>query len=228
VLKNRPIILLGIVLIAVVGVSCYTDPHTPVWHRLIAWPEGVTTLAVLLTLFFIAWQAILMRQTVSTAEDASKRQLRAYLTVIIGEAIYQERRSEEDGGDLMFECRPLLINTGQTPARKIIFKVRAAVMAFPLPKEIHLPDAPDEGIGESILGPKQNAIMRAIVDGFRPDNEVEGIKHGTGDKGLYVWGRVTYEDVFGESHSTRFCQRIHWDMKNNVRGEYLPGRNDAD
>jgi hypothetical protein len=261
-LKNLPIILLGIALITVVGVSCYTDPryqdkqnsggddapitsitkddasqssqlaetsrHMPIWRVLISWPEGVTTLAVLLTLFFIAWQAILMRQTVSASEEVSKRELRAYLTVVIGEAVYQERRSEEKGGDLMFECRPILINTGQTPARKITFKARAAVMTAPLPKEIHLPDAPDQGIGGSILGPQQNAHMSALVDGFRPDNEVENIKRGLGDKALYVWGRVTYEDVFGESHFTLFCQHIYWDLKNNVRGHYIPGRNDAD
>jgi hypothetical protein len=163
--KDLPIILLGIVLVVLVAISCYTDPHyqdkqnsadasappstfqnsttpsaqeaqvskhVPVWRELIAWPEGVTTLAILLTLFFIAWQALLMRQAGSASEEASKRELRAYLTVVIGQATYQERRSEEKGGDLMFDARPLLINTGQTPARKIIFKVRAAIMPMPM------------------------------------------------------------------------------------------------
>jgi hypothetical protein len=174
---------------------------------LIGWPEGVTTLAVLLTLFFIAWQAILMRQTVTASEEASKRELRAYLTVVIGDATYQERRDPDKGGDLMFECRPMLLNTGRTPARKITFKAGAAVMASPLPKEVHLPDSPDEGVGDSIMGPQQNAFMSAVVDGFRPDNEVLGIKQGIGNKALYVWGRVTYQDVFGETHFTQFCQQ---------------------
>src|SRR5579859_6214903 len=143
--KNLPIILLGIVLIAVVCVSYYTDPrnqekqngaggsapmgsvskndaghtgqdaqapkHPPVWRILIAWPEGVTALAVVLTLFFIAWEAILMSQTVSAIGAASKRELRAYLTVVIGGALFQEQRAADKGGPLMFECQPLLINT---------------------------------------------------------------------------------------------------------------------
>jgi hypothetical protein len=70
--------------------------------------------------------------------------------------------------------------------------------------------------------------MTAVVDGFIADEDVESIKHGGGDKGLYVWGRVTYEDVFGEEHYTRFCQLIFWDLDNTTRGLYIPGRNDAD
>ena len=259
--RNLPIILLGIALVALVGVSSYTDSQghdrqnhaensahdgvaqdnlsrstqeaptstqVPIWRVLLAWPEGVTTLAVLLTLFFIAWQAILMRQSVSGSEEASRRELRAYLTVVIGAALFQERRDEEKGGDLKFECRPLLVNTGRTPARKVIFKARAAVMPIPLPKGINLPDAPDEDMGGNILGSQQNANMSAVVDGFCADKDVENIKHGIGDKALYVWGRVTYEDVFGEDHFTRFCHHVYWDLNGDVRGHYIPGRNDAD
>lgn len=221
--KNLPIILLGIALVAIVAVSCYTDPR-----MILGWPEGVTALAVLFTLFFIAWQALLMRQSVSASDEVSKRELRAYLTVIIGLATFQERRDEDKGGDLKFDCRPVLVNTGRTPARNITFKARAAIMPIPLPQGINLPDAPDEGIGGSILGPQQNANMFAVVDGFCADKEVDSIKYFKGDKGLYVWGRVTYEDVFGENHFTLFCQHIYWNLGDKVLGHYIPGRNNAD
>ena len=220
--KNLPIILLGIALVAIVAVSCYTDPRL-----ILAWPEGVTALAVLFTLFFIAWQALLMRQSVSASDEVSKRELRAYLTVVIGGATFQERRDEDKGGDLKFECLPVLVNTGRTPARNVTFKARAAIMPIPLPQGINLPDAPDEGVGGSILGPQQNANMFAVVDGFCADKDVESIKYAKEGKGLYVWGRVTYEDVFGENHFTRFCQHIYWDLGDNIRGHYIPGRNDA-
>jgi hypothetical protein len=202
--------------------------ESPFWRRLFAWPEGVAALAILLTLFFIAWQAMLMRQTVMSADDASKRELRAYLTTWIGEATYQQRRTEEAGGDLMFAVRPLLLNTGRTPARKIKFTARAAILPIPLPKETHLPEGADEGLQDSLLGSQQNAFMGARVDGFRPDNEVDGIKGGYGSIGLYAWGMVTYEDVFGESHFVRYCHHITWDRANEVRGFFTPGRNDAD
>jgi hypothetical protein len=221
--KQWPIITLGIALVAVVAVSCYKDPS-----KLLAWPEGFTALAVLFTLFFIAWQALLMRQSVLASDEVSKRELRAYLTVVIGTGVFQERRDEDKGGDLKFESDPLLVNTGRTPARRITFKARAAIMPVPLPNGINLPDAPDEGIGGNILGPQQNANLFAIVDGFCADKDVDSIKYGKGDKGLYVWGRVTYEDVFGEDHFTLFCQHIYWDLGDKVRGHYIPGRNDAD
>jgi hypothetical protein len=105
--------------------------HPPVWRMLVAWPEGVTALAVLLTLFFIAWQAILMSQTVSAIGETSKRELRAYLTVVIGGATFQERRTADKGGDLMFACQPLLINTGQTPARNITLQGKGRRDASP-------------------------------------------------------------------------------------------------
>jgi hypothetical protein len=261
-LKNLPIILLGIVLIAVVGVSCYTDPryqgkqngaednaprmalsqsdtphsgqeaaapkHTPIWRILLAWPEGVTALAVLFTLFFIAWQAILMRQTVTASEDVSKRELRACLTVVIGSGCYQQRRPVEDGGDLRFDSSPQIVNNGQTPARKVTYKARAAIVQIAAIPTIHLPEDPDENSGGSILGPGQTATAYALVEGFCAEDEVEKIKYSTGDRCFLVWGKITYEDVFGERHFTRFCQAIYWDMKDNVRGRYIPGRNDAD
>ena len=223
--KSLPIALLGIALVAVIALSCYKDPS-----KILAWPEGVTALAVLFTLFFIAWQALLMRQSVSASDEATKRELRAYLTVIIGGATFQERRQESKGGDLKFEGKPILVNTGKTPARKITFKARAAIMPIPLTPGIHLPDTPDEGVGDSILGPHQSAIMSAIIEGFCADKEVDSIKYGgpNASKGLYVWGLVTYEDAFGDRHFTRFCQHIYWNFDNTVQGHYIPGRNDAD
>jgi hypothetical protein len=207
----------------------YQAPH---WYTS---PEWWLSILGIPTLLFIGWQAKATASaakaaeaSVETGKDTTKRQLRAYLSVIIGQAIYQERRDEDKGGDLMFECRPLLVNSGQTPARGIQFKARSAILPSPLPKEIHLPEEPDEGSGGSILGPNQSAHMFAVVDGFRADDEVESIKNGVDTKALYVWGRVTYEDVFGEKHFTRFCQRIYWTRDNQVRGHYIPGRNDAD
>jgi len=188
---------------------------------MIIWVTLAYTIVSTLALVAIAIQVWLMK-------DTAKRQLRAYLTVTIGSAIYQERRSAEDGGDLKFESDPHLVNTGQTPARKIQFKARAEILPSPLPVGINLAEGMDEGVGYSMLGPRQNATMTAIVSGFCQDSEVEVIKRGTGAQALYVWGLITYEDVFGDAHHTRFCQRIFWDLKDNVRGHYVPGRNDAD
>jgi hypothetical protein len=187
----------------------------------IVWVTIVYTVVTALALLAIAYQVWL-------AKDTAGRQLRAYLTVIIGPATFQERRAKDDGGDLKFGCDPILLNTGLTPARTIHFKTRAAILPCPLPKETHLPEGMDEGIGDSILGAQQNANMFAVVDGFCQDDEVQSVKEGCNANALYVWGLITYQDVFGDNHYTRFCQRIYWDMKGMVRGHYLPGRNGSD
>ena len=200
-----------------------TTKHPPRgWRKLFVWPEGVAALAIVLTLLFIAWQAMLMRQTILSSEDSSKRELRAYLAVVIGPAFFQDRQT-----NTVFEADPLLINTGRTPAHKINFTVRAAIKPHPLPSNADLPETGDVGIGETVLGVQQNGTMRGVVEGFQADERVQQIKDGSNEFGLYVWGVVRYHDVFGDEHHTRFCQHIYWDGAGNVRGTYTPGRNDA-
>jgi hypothetical protein len=201
-------------------------------------PEWWLFIAAILTLLGILYQASATaaaakatRDSVELSRDSSKRELRAYIVVVIGEATYQERRNKEQHGpDLKFECRPLMINTGKTPATKLQFQARAAIMSIPLPPGTHLPEGYDEGTGTNALGPQQNANMFALVDGFAADDEVDSIKYGgpwenRGAKGLYCWGLITYQDIFGEKHTTQFCQQIYWDKSNVVRGIYVPGRN---
>ncbi len=56
-----------------------------------------------------------MENIAKTIEAGNKAVMRAYLTAVIGVATYQERRP--DIGDLKFEAKPQLTNTGNTPAR---------------------------------------------------------------------------------------------------------------
>src|SRR5258708_8202599 len=115
--RNWPIAVLALVLIAIVGVSCYTDPsnqekqnstgnnsptltaaqneaghatqnaqtskRSPMWRKLIAWPEGVTALAVLFTLCFIGWQALLTRQAIAPSHSASRAESQPYFVLTI-------------------------------------------------------------------------------------------------------------------------------------------------
>lgn len=199
---------------------------------------GLQALALLGTLWIVKRQAEWMgvhaghleglAGAASANNVSAMREQRAYLTVIIGQAVYQERRPGRKGGNLRFQCKPVVVNTGRTPAKKLKFNARAGIFAMPLPGETHLPEGFDENTRESILGPQQNAIMNAVLDGFCQDSEVKAIKEATGNRGLYVWGLITYEDVFGKSHYTRFCQHIYWDLANNVLGHYIPNRNDMD
>ena len=198
------------------------------WYGFFAWPNGVTAWAIILTLLAIAEQtkqtakaAVATEASVESGKDAAKRQLRAYLVVTIGGAVYQER---EKG--IRFAAHPMLTNTGQTPAHNVKVLAKAEIFPVPLPKDTSLSEIGDD-LGETILGVNQPANMNGIVSVFCHDDEIENIKAASKGKSLYTWGLVTYKDVFGDEHYTRFCQQIYWLPDGKVYGYYTPGRNEA-
>jgi hypothetical protein len=155
--------------------------------------------------------------------DSLRQQMRAWLTVIIGGGVPQQR---EKG--LKFDARPLILNTGLTPARNVRYQIETAILPVPLPDDFDFP-LPEKGFGAggNCIGAHQNAQMIAVANDYTPDEEVDDLKIGKG-RSLYSWGTVTYDDVFGASHKTQFCQQLTWQADGNVFGYYTPGHNDAD
>lgn len=151
-----------------------------------------------------------------------RKQMRAYLTVIVGGGIPQNR-----GQNLRFDARPTVLNAGPTPARNVRTLTKSAILPVPLPEDFDQSIATDKEEGGNFIGAHQTAQMMAVVEDYVPDGQVEDIKAGKGPS-MYTWGIVTYEDVFGESHTTTFCHRLTWLSDGNVFGYYIPGRNDAD
>jgi hypothetical protein len=158
---------------------------------------------------------------VSIVRERTAQQMRAYLTVLVGLAVYQER---EKG--TRFEGKPLLVNSGPTPARAVKYRARADILPIPLPEDFNFP-LPEKHVEGGIMGPHQNANMSAIVENFIEDGEVENAKLNKG-KALYVWGIVTYADIFGEPHYTKFCQSLFFLPDGKIWGTYTPNYNDGD
>lgn len=160
--------------------------------------------------------------SVGALRERTAQQMRAYLTVNIGFAVYQERSK-----GFKFEGKPLLINTGHTPAKRVSFRASASILQAPLPDDFAFP-LTTEVTSTATLGAGQNANLSAIVDDFVDDAEVEDIKVDKAKKCLFVWGIATYEDIFGESHFTKFCQTLFWQADGKtVYGYYYPRHNDA-
>lgn len=168
----------------------------------------------------IAISAKAATESVAAVKDRTAQQMRAYLTVLIGTAVCQDI-----GNTLRFEAKPLLLNTGHTPARKVGYRAKAAILPIPLPDDFAFP-LPEVVIGAALLGPQQNFILSAMVDGFCDSSEVEDIKFNKG-KALYMWGSVTYEDVFGESRQTKFCYRVFFFPDGSCMGYWDNRHNDA-
>ena len=154
-------------------------------------------------------------------KSVSEMQLRAYINAVIGNGIYQERKK-----GLKFEGRVLLVNEGPTPAHKVTHIVDVGIFPIPLPKKFEFPNMGTEPAGENMIGPRQNRSLSAILSHFVADDAVEDIKIGK-CQGLYVWGKVNYEDAFGQTHQTDFCHLLTWLPDGNVWGYYIPNRNTA-
>jgi len=151
--------------------------------------------------------------------------MRAYLTVLINQGVYQEK----DKG-LKFEVKPVLINSGQTPAHNVTYRAKA-VFPHPLPDSVVL-EPPEHTLRSAlVLGPQQNIVMNAIVDKVFDDDVAEAIKLGK-EMRVYIWGTATYSDAFEVNHHTNFCHSICWlvlpDGKFLVTGNYAARHNDAD
>jgi hypothetical protein len=153
--------------------------------------------------------------------SAIGKQMRAYLCVVIGTAIYQDRAKH-----LKFQAIPSIVNAGLTPAHKVSFIASAAILSIPLPEDFAFPLA-DKPSGESVIGPRQDITVGPIVPDFCDDADIEGIKRGDQGRGLYAWGTFTYEDIFGDAHYTKFCHMYTWRPDDKTWGYYQGRHNEA-
>jgi hypothetical protein len=151
-----------------------------------------------------------------------RQQMRAWLTVIVGGGMPQDRTKNQK-----FDARPAIHNSGLTPARNVRHRIKSGIFPIPLPDGFDQSVAAENETGGNLIGAHQSAQMFSNIDDYVPDQEVEDIKIAKG-RGVYAWGVVTYEDIFGETHTTTFCQQLTYLPNNTVFVYYIPGRNDAD
>jgi hypothetical protein len=160
------------------------------------------------------------QESVATLKERTAMQMRAYVAVVVGVAIYQERDR-----NLKFEARPTIINTGHTPAHNLGFQATAGIMPVPFPDDFAFP-IPEQRLGAAMLGPQQNFVMKVIAPDFVDEADVPAIKTGEG-KSLCVWGLVTYTDAFGIARETRFSQVLSWLKDGSITGHYTQQHNNA-
>jgi hypothetical protein len=117
----------------------------------------------------------------------------------------------------------ILENSGNTPARDAIVRTNACVKAGELPDDFSYPgySKPGEHITKTLIAPK--ATPQTTVE--LPDNELGEVFAKT--RNLFVWGTVTYSDIFGVVHKSEFCFRyngfdLNWDNKTIHRTIFGP------
>ncbi len=116
-----------------------------------------------------ARSATAMENIAATIQSGNQEVMRAYLTVTVGTALHQERR--EGQSDLKFEGRPQLLNTGNTPARKVRIRIAAEILPIPIPEgfAFPLPDMASGSKDAGIVGAHQTYILAGTVKDFVPE-----------------------------------------------------------
>lgn len=96
-------------------------------------------------------------------------------------------------------------NTGKTIGRNV--RITYAFREVPKDKQPDFRYAGESQIptGHGILSPASFAVSRIkIASGIPlPQSAVEGFK--AGDPRLFVYGDISYEDIFGKAHTTTYC-----------------------
>jgi hypothetical protein len=160
--------------------------------------------AIILGSIFTGIIAVYAIRQFEESRRSSERQLRAYLSVVVGAGIYQERLK-----GLRFEARPIILNNGATPAYKVRFSAVARIIPDKLAATYEFKMPTMLPVSQASIGPKENRIMSAVYPRMIPDHRAKKVV--LGDKiALWVWGVVEYEDAFEQPRYTQFCQRLDW------------------
>jgi hypothetical protein len=186
--------------------------YAPFWRKVFAWPNGFGTLVIALTLFFIAWQAMLMRQTIISSEDFSQRELRAYVvcemvsivnvaecpeTIAIELRTAAHLNHPQNGPYAELRIK----NAGQTPAYKVRHWGDMCVREYPLTgtlAEVGRTGKPMPMVlGPGIFSTKNFRNIPPLNEGQKAD-----LRSGRG--AIYIHGEILYEDAFGKERSTRY------------------------
>jgi hypothetical protein len=137
--------------------------------------------------------------------EMGRANIRAYITTGLGAVVPQNKDT-----NYRYEVRITMQNVGNTPAYKVASNLYTDVLPNPLPSDFEIPAFNPAMTGQTSVGPHQNLFVTAIAPRIYSDDEVNQFQHGDGKKLLYVFGTITYEDVFGASRYIKLCQMILW------------------
>ncbi|AMP09477.1 putative lipoprotein [Collimonas arenae] len=134
--------------------------------------------------------------------DMLSKQMRAYLQVEIGQAVHQ-------AVGIKFAASPIIVNKGVTPAKNVCFTLNAAILSSNMLPNFMFEDRGEKTINDAGLAAGQHFIISCIVAERYSEAEVADIVDQN-DKSLFVWGTVTYDDVFGGAWKTDYCHNYNF------------------
>ena len=180
---------------------------------------------VVLTAIATGIAACYTRNQWITADDAEKRQLRAYLSARVaeGEGVYDLTPDTFATAQIRFR------NSGPTPAYKVHHQSSMMVFPYPLPEGanfamekpkrpptiMYFPPNFEDGIGTNVR-----------IDRVFTLDEINSISDGVNYR-LYVIGVINYLDAFDIPHYTKFCFSFYGISPRIFNYDYCSQHNDA-
>lgn len=153
------------------------------------------------------------------ALDASNRQSKLSLDAAIRQ-FHQDQRAwvnvVRESMDEIKEEKPIsfkvdITNSGRTPARKAIIESYVTVADHDIPSEDELMRGAQQETPNSV------GVLAPGVSFSAPSEITTGavlpVKAKLGSSGyIYIWGKITYQDVFTRKHETEYCgyRSIAW------------------
>ena len=140
-----------------------------------------------------AFQARRLRQTLEHMRESSEKELRAYVNLSSAKILNIEKPGQR-------RAQVTIRNFGRTPAYNVTFIMGVHTRELPLRSILLVPTTlPRMAI--DILAPTRLSRLEVDVSDLSDVEERELKEHRAA---IYVWGRVSYRDAFGQDRWTDF------------------------
>jgi hypothetical protein len=95
------------------------------------------------------------------------------------------------------------VNAGNTPAYDVLIETYIDLRDKPLPDKMPRPNIASGGFSKSIVPPKGTFDISPAMKGAIDQSQLDALNNET--KSVYVWGMITYKDIFKQSRWLKFC-----------------------
>jgi hypothetical protein len=165
------------------------EAKPPWWHKLIAWPEGITPWLLLGTLAAIVWQAWETREAVEATRDSVQAQEKAIKLAVNAQRPYLVISVEHQlPNQFIFTAK----NEGQTPAR--INSIWNKPLIADRDGTLQIPS--DEEMAETVMStPPQLLPPKGACTVYFCDEHRMQLMRGDAFCAVYFHGRIRYSNT---------------------------------
>lgn len=200
------------------------NDYLPWGYKLVAWPESITTWAIIFTGFAVVWQAwgtgkAARATQVSVQLVIAKERARIAVDFPPNALDLDDGPEWTEGMNVVYAGTQIIVaNLGGANAFNVI--ARAEIIGTPDggalgSDEVSVLNLP------AVLKPNTNPISVEVITLLKGINHVAAVKNGF--EILHLVGTITYDDIFGNSYETQF--RYLWEVDSTtIKGKkiYVP------